>query len=190
MDLTAIPKDIPSQALFYPKGSHILSDLEENHHFFILLEGMADVMYLGPGGEDMRVYRYLPVDFFGEVEMLTDHRQPLPVIAAADCRILRLSHRDVLAWMERDFTLSRHVMGRMCQKLLDGMTGKAQMRYLTQAQRYLLAMEAHARAGELPLLTKESLCQELCVPLRSLNRIIAQCADRYRFEKGRFTAAP
>lgn len=186
MDLTAIPKDIHFQDLFFPKGSHILSDLEENNHFFILTEGAADVMYYGPDGESMRIYRYLPVDFFGEIEMLTDHRQPMPVIATQDCHVLRLSHTEVLRWMERDFDFCRHILSRMCEKLLCGMTGRTQMRYLTQRQRYLLAMDSHAKAGELSLLTKEALCQELSIPLRSLNRIIAQCSHRFHYENGVF----
>ena len=186
MDLTVLPEDIHFQAFSFPKGSYILSDLEENNYFFILTDGAADVMYFGPDGESMRIYRYHPVDFFGEIEMLTEQRQPMPVIAAEDCRVLRLSHAEVLRWMERDFCFCRHILSRMCEKLLCGMTGRTQMRYLTQRQRYLLAMDSHVKAGDLALLTKETLCQELSIPLRSLNRIIAQCTDRFLCEKGRF----
>lgn len=189
MDLTSVPKGISCQPVFYPRGSYILSDLEENNNFFILTEGVADVMYFGSDGESMRICRYLPVDFFGEIEMLTEHRQPMPVIAVQDCRVLRLPHREVLRWMEQDFDFCRHILSRMCEKLLRGMTGRTQMRYLTQRQRYLLAMESHAKAGELPSLTKEALCQELSIPLRSLNRIIAQCADRFCYRNRGFEKA-
>lgn len=190
MDLNRLLRELPGQELHFSKGEHILSDLEENHFFFLLLEGAADVMYFGPDGESMRIYRYLPVDFFGEIEMLTDHRQPMPVIAAQDCRVLRIPHRDVLTRMERDPALSRHMMERMCEKLLFSVTGRTQTRYLTQRQRYLLAMESYRREGGLDTLTKEALCQELSVPLRSLNRIVAQCSDRFIFEGGRFRAVP
>ncbi len=186
MDLTHLPQDISAQELHFSKGQHILSDLEENRYFFILLEGAADVMYYGPDGETMRIYHYLPVDFFGEIEMLTDHRQPMPVIAARDSRVLRIPHREVLSWMERDFQLSRHILERMCEKLLFSVTGRTQTRYLTQRQRYLLAMESYWKDGTLDTLTKEALCQELSVPLRSLNRIVAQCSDQFVFENGRF----
>lgn len=190
MDQNFLPRDLPAQELRFSKGEHILSDLEENRYFFLLLEGAADVMYFGSEGEAMRIYRYLPVDFFGEIEMLTDHRQPLPVIAAQDCRVLRVPHRDVLAWLERDSAAARRMMERMCEKLLFSVTGRTQARYLTQRQRYLLAMEAYKKEGGLEELTKEALCQELSIPLRSLNRIVAQCSDQFVFSERHFSPVP
>lgn len=180
------PPPVPYRELVFPAGSSILSGLEESDSLFLLTAGTADVLYWGLDGESMRIYRYTAPDLFGEVELLTGRRQPLPIEAAEDCTVLRVAREEALRWLEMDFSFCRSLLERLCEKLYDNMYCRTEQRYLTQRQRYLLAIQRHDRAGTLHALTKASLCQELGVPLRSLNRVIAQCWDQVCFEKGRF----
>lgn len=146
MDGIALPAGAQYQEVWYAAGQPILSPLRGNDSLFILLQGVADVLYYGPEGETMRICRYTAPDLFGELEMLTGDPMPMPVVAVTDCWLLKLPHREALRLLEGDFSLCRALMKRLSEKLLRGMTGRIQLNCLTQRQRYLLAMEAHARA--------------------------------------------
>ena len=181
-----LPPPVSYREESFPAGSDILSGLDSNDSLFLLTAGVADVIYWGLDGESMRIYRYRAPDLFGEVELLTGRSQPLPVVAAEDCTVLRIQRGEALRWMERDFSFCRGLMERLCEKLYDNMYCRTEQRYLTQRQRYLLAIKRHARQGTLSAVTKASLCQELAIPLRSLNRVVAQCREQVRYEKGKF----
>ncbi len=145
-------------------------------------------MFRNIDGENLRIYRYEAPDFFGEVELLTDYRQPLPIIAVEDCRVSVISAEETMKWLRTDFSFCLHVMRRLCEKMYDDMYSRTDQRFLTQKQRLLKAYQVYAGRNELETLTKQTLCEELGIPLRSLNRIIAQCSDTVVYEKKRFRA--
>ncbi len=183
-------EDIGTDKRLFKKGESILTGEEKNSSIFVLSKGAADVMYYGPDGDVMRIYRYEAPDFFGELELFGDSAIPMPVVAASDCLVTVVPHERALAALEKDFDACLFVMKRLSEKLLNGMAGRIQLNRLTGRRRHLLAMDAHRARGELHTLCKADLCEELGMPLRSLNRIIAQCVGRYIFENGRFKEAP
>jgi len=183
-----IPDEIAHTERSFRRGESILSDLEENDSLYLLQSGAADVVFRNIDGENLRIYRYEAPDFFGEVELLTDYRQPLPIIAVEDCRVSVISAEETMKWLRTDFSFCLHVMRRLCEKMYDDMYSRTDQRFLTQKQRLLKAYQVYAGRNELETLTKQTLCEELGIPLRSLNRIIAQCSDTVVYEKKRFRA--
>lgn len=184
-----VPKDLRCSHRTFGSGEYILNGLEENNSLYLLTEGSADVVFRYEDGEDIRVYRYTAPDFFGEIELLSDRRQPLPVIAAAECRVAVIPKQDALIWLRRDFEFAQYVMKRLCEKMYDNMYKRTELRFMTQRQRLLLSLMRHRSAGDLERLSKSELCAELGIPLRSLNRVIAQCADKVVYKNKHFHSA-
>lgn len=184
-----VPPGIPSRRVEYPAGAEVLWGMEENSSLLLLEAGTVDLVFCGPEGESLRIFRYTAPDLLGEVEVLTDRRQQLQIVAVEPSVLIEVPRAGALRWMEQDFSFCLQVMRRLCEKLMDDTGSRIDCRYRTCRERYLAAMAEHCRRGTLAGLTKAELCEELGVPLRSLNRVIAQCADRYRFYKGRFWAA-
>lgn len=185
MDTVSIPQDIGYKRVLYRKGSEILWG-PDNESLFILEEGTADVIFYGDDDETMRIYRYKAPDIFGEVEVLTDRRSQLEITAVTDCVICKISRDEALRWMEKDFSFSLHIMQRLCEKLMEDTDKQLRLKFRNSRERYLESMLRHAEDGSLNELTKIQLCEELCIPLRSLNRAIAQCRDRFIFKDGHF----
>jgi len=181
-----IPDGVVYAERSYRRGEYILSDLEESDSLYILRSGAADVVFRNIDGENLRIYRYEAPDFFGEVELLTDHHQPLPVVAVGDCRVSVIQSAEAMKWLKADFPFCLHMMRRLCEKMYDDMYSRTDQRFLTQKQRLLKAYKRHPERGELKTLTKQALCEELGIPLRSLNRVIAQCSDTVTYKNKHF----
>ncbi len=181
-----IPDGIAYTERTFRHGEYILSDLEESDSLYILRSGAADVVFRNIDGENLRIYRYEALDFFGEVELLTDCHQPLPVVAVGDCRVVIVSATEAMKWLKADFPFCLHMMRRLCEKMYDDMYGRTDQRFLTQKQRLMKAYERHAMKNELQTLTKQALSEEIGAPMRSLNRIIAQCSDTVKYENKHF----
>lgn len=183
-----IPDGIAYTERFFRCGEYILSDLEESNSLYLLRSGAADVVFRNTDGENLRIYRYEAPDFFGEVELLTDNRQPLPIVAVRDCRVSVVPAAGAMKWLEADFPFCLHVMRRLCEKMYDDMYSRTDQRFLTQKERLLKAYKRHLNKNDLHMLTKQALSEELGIPMRSLNRVIAQCSDMVAYENRRFRA--
>lgn len=181
-----IPDGIAYFERTFRRGEAILSDLEESDSLYILRSGAADVVFRNIDGENLRIYRYEAPDFFGEVELLTGYHQPMPVVAVDDCRVDVVPAVAAMKWLKEDFPFCLHMMRRLCEKMYDDMYSRTDQRFLTQKQRLLKAYERYAAKNELQTLTKQTLSEELGIPMRSLNRVIAQCADTVAYENKHF----
>jgi len=189
MTAISIPAAIPYTERVYRPGQAIIDGLRPSDTFYILTSGTADVIYRHVDGETFCVYRYQAPDFFGEVEVLTDLNQPLPVVAAERCVVRAIKCQDARRWLRQDQDFSFFVMRRLCEKLYDNMSKWADQRFLSQRQRLLAAYRCAVRDDRLDSLTKADLCQQLGMPLRSLNRVIAQCTDVATYSRHHFHAA-
>jgi acetate kinase len=61
---------------------------EENHSFYILLEGSAEVSLTDDSGEKHRLAMMKPGDFFGEISLMTGDRTIVSVLGASQCTAL------------------------------------------------------------------------------------------------------
>lgn len=171
--LLSPPADLPRVEKQFRRGQIILEPTRENSFFHILIAGEADVCYQSENGEVLSMYTYRAADFFGEDRTAVRPAaaaagagpQRLPGAAAAPGRPAGMAHRD--------FAFTRAVLKRLCEKLLEGSQARARLTLLPIRERYLLAVRRHRDMGDLDRLTKAQLCEELGVPLRSLNRVAA-----------------
>ena len=62
----------------------------------------------------------------------------------------------------------------MSEKLLDNSDRMTRLSLLTMRERYLLSIYNHLNACDLASLTKARIAEEICAPIRSLNRLVAQ----------------
>lgn len=185
-----IPSHIRTKTEYFRSGDYILDGLEANDYLYFLVKGDADVLSFTEDGDIVCLYHYHEGDFFGELELFSKRKIPYPVQAAGDCETVMIEKREVLKWLKEDDEFCLLLLGTMADKILDNSQDRVELRTMKGKQRYLLAMRRHERKGDLSSLTKEELCQETALPLRSLNRIIAQCRESYGYRNGRFFKSP
>ena len=170
----------------HKSGQLILEPFGENHHLYILAEGSATVYNYGLKGEVLNVYDYDAVDYFGEVELLCGRRYPLMVQAKTNCTTLMITQADFFAWLRQDVDFSLYIMRRLSEKLLDSSDKLVRFSMMDLRQRYLITIYSHNQAGMLPTVTKTQVAEEICTPMRSLNRMVAQNLDLVGFKNKMF----
>ena len=184
--ITEIPDGVHFVEKNYQNGDYIIEPTEENHFLYILVAGKAGVYNECADGEAVLLYEYRAVDFFGEFEILTEVRTPMTVIAKSDCKVYIVEKNEVLKWLRMDFEFTLFFLNRICMKTLDLSYEHIRVAKLSIRERYIYSIKAHSDKGDLPQLTKERLVEEIKAPIRSMNRIIADCADFIAFEQKTF----
>jgi len=77
-----------SQIRSFEPYEAILEFGEENHNFFILLSGEAEVAVTDDRGDKHRLAALKPGDFFGEISLMTGERTIVDVIGVTQCSVL------------------------------------------------------------------------------------------------------
>lgn len=172
--LDSIPAWVKRDERQYLQGALILEPYGENKHLYILAAGTATVYSYGLNGEVLNIYNYTPTDYFGEVELLCGQRYPLMIQAQTDCTVLCIPQKDFIRWLGEDSAFSLYIMRRLCEKLLASSEKMVRFSMMDMRQRYLLCVYGRWKAHRLGGLTKAMVAEEICAPVRSLNRIIAQ----------------
>lgn len=185
-----VPKGVRAVERTFAAGETIMRDYEEYLGLYLLLEGTGEVMFRDENGELLRISHYAAPDLFGEIELLSDRRQSTFIMAESFCRVLIIPANDAMHWLRQDFSFCRAVMQRMAEKLHDITLRYGDMCFLDQKERYLRAVRRHATRGDLETVTKTGLCEELGMPRRSLNRIVAQCTDTVIYKERHFVLRP
>lgn len=194
MDVHELIKGAPKQVLpyldirTYPKGSGILQPDEQNSSLFLLLEGTAEVYIYTLNGMFISLYRYEKDGCFGEVELFCENRTTLGVSAVDPCKVVRVPRRGVEIWMREDHRFSEFLLRQMALKIAENSDHYIRSASMDLKGRVLHCLYRHKQLGSLGVLTKEQLMNEVCTPLRSLNRILAQCRDEglVKYEAHRF----
>ena len=184
--MTDIPAGVHYVEKNYQNGDYIIEPTEENHFLYILVAGRAGVYNECADGESVLLYEYRAVDFFGEFEIFTDIRTPMTVKAKSDCSVYMVERSEVLKWLQLDFEFTLFFLNRICMKTLDLSYEHIRVSKLSIRERYVYSIKSHFDRGDLPQLTKERLVEEVKTPIRSLNRIIAECSDFITFEHREF----
>ncbi|BFH64304.1 hypothetical protein PAJ34TS1_48960 [Paenibacillus azoreducens] len=79
--------------------------------------------------------------------------------------------------MKIDFNFNLYIIKQLASKLILSSETVTRLSLLTVKDRILLSIHNHYKIGDLEHLTKQTLSSEVCAPIRSLNRSIAQCID-------------
>lgn len=159
----------------YKKGSHILLPEDQNTSLFFMLSGTAEVYQYAMNGMLISIYRYEKNGCFGEVELFCKSRTALGVLAVEDCQIIKINEIGVQLWLQSDQRFCEFLLQRMAQKIGDNCDAYLRLSTMTLKERILFCVLHHERMNMLNKLTKESLATEVCAPIRSVNRILAQC---------------
>ncbi|UKS27018.1 Crp/Fnr family transcriptional regulator [Paenibacillus sp. HWE-109] len=195
MDLKEIMNEVPTsvkQEFIYrkhKKGSLIIHPNEQNNYLYILTAGLAEVYRQSYEGTMLSLYLYDSYSCFGEIEIFNDQMKTLGVIAKEDCETIAIPKTKVYEWMRLDFNFNCYLIKQLASKLISSSETAAQLSLLTAKDRILLSILNHYKVGDLENLTKQLLSSEVCVPIRSLNRSIAQCMNEgfINYQRKKFT---
>ncbi|WP_028546906.1 Crp/Fnr family transcriptional regulator [Paenibacillus taiwanensis] len=183
MDFKAIVNDAPTfitkQFIYrkHKKGSLIIYPHEQNDYLYILTVGVAEVYRQSYEGTMLSLYIYDSYSCFGEIEIFNENMKTLSVIAKQNCETIAVHKTNVYEWMKMDFNFNLYIIKQLASKLILSSDTSAKLSLLTVKDRILLSIYNHYKIGELHNLTKQILSSEICAPIRSLNRSIAQCID-------------
>ena len=157
------------------KGSSILYPGEENNYLYILVNGSANVVVQHSSGAGIILYTYEAYSCFGELELFHKNAKTFDVISNTDCETLIL-HKDlVFEWMKQDFEFTKYLIEQLAEKLLKNSNKLTSVSLLSVKDRLLYCIYTHQQLGDLSTLTKEAVCTETVIPLRSLNRAVVEC---------------
>lgn len=159
------------------KGSSIVLPDESNNYLYILIKGKAEVYSQSYSGSYISLYLFESYSCFGEVEIFNNQFKTLGVIAKTDCETISIDKNAVAEWIKADINFTLYLVGQLSEKLIHSSNTIAKLSFLTVKDRVLDSIYIHYKIGDLDKLTKEKLSYEVCVPMRSLNRSIAQCMD-------------
>ena len=170
------------------KNSSILLPGEKNPYLYILTSGTADVLTQSLLGSAVTLYTYHAYSCFGELEIFSESARTFDIKAKTNCTTVAVHKDDLFLWMKEDFQFTRYLIEQLTEKLLKSSNTLTTLSLLNTKDRLLNNIYSHYLIGDLLQLTKQQVCDETCIPLRSLNRSIAQCKEEgfISFEKRGF----
>ena len=194
MDVKELINHAPKQVTpyfdirIYPKGSSILVPAAKNSSLYLLLERTAEVYQYTLNGMFISLYRYGKNSCFGEVELYCENRTTLGVSAIDTCRIVKLSRKGVETWIREDNGFCEFLLRQMALKIAENSDAYIRSSSMELKDRVLYCLYRHDRMGTLSDLTKDRLMNEVCTPIRSLNRVLAQYREEglVAYDKHRF----
>ncbi|MPM39619.1 hypothetical protein SDC9_86253 [bioreactor metagenome] len=157
------------------KGSFILFPGESNNYLYILVKGTANVMVQSASGINLILHVYDAYSCFGDLELFNKHAKTFVVVCSSDCETIILHKDKVFEWMRNDFEFTKFLIEQLTEKILNTSHKLTSLSLLSVTDRFLYCIYTHYKIGDLGTLTKEMVCTETVIPLRSLNRSIAEC---------------
>ncbi|WP_313523858.1 Crp/Fnr family transcriptional regulator [Anaerotignum sp.] len=184
------PQNIKDAFIYrkYPKGSIIIYPEEENCYLYIIVSGSANVVAHNAAGGGLTLYSYNANSCFGELELFHPEAKTAAVVSSTDCELILLHKNFVYEWLKADFQFTLQMMEYLSEKILVNARKLAAISLLNVKERLIYYVYSHYKFGDLPKITKEQACADTFIPLRSLNRAIAECrAEGYlEYVKCRF----
>lgn len=164
------------------KGSSILYPGENNNYLYILIKGSANVVIQNLSGIGFALYTYNAYSCFGELELFNKNIKTFDVVSQTDCETIIIQKEKVFEWMKADFEFTKFLIEQLTEKLLISSQKLTSVSLLSVNDRLLYCVYTHHKLGDLGILTKHVVCSETFIPLRSLNRSIAECKKNNYFE--------
>ncbi|WP_352399117.1 Crp/Fnr family transcriptional regulator [Anaerotignum sp.] len=184
------PKNIKDAFIYrsYPKGSIIIHAGEENNYLYIITKGSASVVAQNTAGVGLILYSFETNSCFGELELFHSRAKTATVVSNSDCDLIILHKKFVIDWMKADFQFTLRLMEELSEKILINSKKLTAVSLLSVKDRLMYYIYSHYKFGDLKMLTKARVCADTFIPLRSLNRAIAECSKEGYLEyvKNRF----
>lgn len=166
----------------FGKGASILYPDEKNNYLYILIKGIANVVIQTVSGSGMVLYTYNAYSCFGELELFNKDIKTFDVVSYTDCEIIIIKREQVFEWMKADFEFTKFLIEQLSEKLLKSSQKLRSISLLNVHDRLFYCIYTHYKIGDLAKLTKQAVCSETFIPIRSLNRSIAECKKENYFE--------
>ncbi len=170
----------------YKKGDNILTPLDKNSSFFIVISGSCTVTNQDISGEMISVFKHREGSFFGESEIILPEKEPLLVVANEDCRIAIFSESWFIDKIKNDFEFTFFLLKNLAEGRFNSTDKRTVLRFHTIKERYFIAIKNAYESGNLQALTKKELAEQVDAPIRSLNRIVSQCYDIIEYKNKKF----
>ena len=161
----------------FKKNNFIIYPDEENRYLYALLKGKAEVYRQNYAGTMLSLHIYREYSCFGELEIFNKQIKTFAVKAKTDCEIIAIHKNSVYEWMQYDFNFTLYLIEQLTSKLTSVSDTLASLAFLSLKERVLCSIYTHYKIGDLESLTKKKLANEVCAPIRSLNRSIAQSTN-------------
>lgn len=174
--LTA-PENVKKSFIYrkHSNGSSIILPAEKNNYLYILIHGSADVIMQSYSGTAITLNTYEAYSCFGEVELFNESAITFNIQSRTLCKTISVPKNNVFEWMQLDFNFTKYLIKQLADKLLKNTNSVANLSLLSVKDRLLNNIYYHYSIGDLSNVTKQVLSSETCIPLRSLNRSIAEC---------------
>jgi CRP/FNR family cyclic AMP-dependent transcriptional regulator len=162
----------------YEAGSPIIMAGLDNKHVYFLVEGNAEASIQNSNGALATVYLYTPNSMFGEIEQFYEGIKPVSIIALTPCIIDVLYRDDFIEWLQNDFESIKALICNIAQKLVHNSELIEEISLLSVRERILRCIAIYQHQNMLDRLTKKQLSIHANVPIRSVNRAIAECVQQ------------
>ena len=116
-ELTELASDFQREN--FNLGTEIIKQGQEEHAFYILIEGKVDIMIQKEGHRMKRVRSLNPGDTFGEFSLLNGKAAETTILCLEDCQVLALDSEGFARMLLRWPKLYQAFIGRLTQNLND-----------------------------------------------------------------------
>ena len=155
------------------------------------------VYYVKQGHAELQVYTsdlrpglWFPFnegDFIGVIEAFSESNYPVSeIIALSDCVIQSVTIPALLKRLERDTELAMVLLKSMAEQMMKADRWNLMLNTCTIVDKCTAVLATHHKNATLANLRKEQLAHELSVPVRSLNRALAEIADIVKYQDKHF----
>ena len=162
----------------YGAGTQIISATGVSKtYLYIITSGVAEVFKASTCGSVISVNTFGAGDVFGEVEIFSPDFKPYNVHTKTDCSIILVGKETVFQWMREGFEFTLFLCEMLTRRMYTTSDSMSRLALLPIKERILGCISSHYLGGTLDKLTKEELVSQVRAPLRSINRIIKECAQ-------------
>jgi len=102
---------------FVKKNTLIISQGDENHSMFIIIDGRVDVTVFDTKGKELILSSLTCGDYFGELSMLDGNPISANIMATTDCKLLIIHKDNFYPIMEHNPTISANIIHHLCSKI-------------------------------------------------------------------------
>lgn len=162
---------------YFPAGTLILPAADTTECLYIIDSGAIEVLKESYSGTNISVNVFEAGSFFGEIEIFCPDLTPYKVRAKTDCMCILVPKDAVFTWMQKEFAFTYFICETFSRRLYLTSDSMSRIAMLPLKQRILGCLENQYRMGTLPTFTKQMLVAQTRAPLRSVNRILRDCAD-------------
>lgn len=191
-DLIYFPKNFHGQSekIRIAKGNKVVTSGSYPHYVYVVLSGIANVIYVSGKGKDVEASQFLEGDYIGELNAVCSQPFLFDAIAITDMTLLKIPAADFIREMKSDF--------RMVQSMMQSQNNRInylEAYYVVNStfslyERVLLYLCCRfSFEEEAKSLSKNLLVATMGTDLRNMNKVLLTMRENHLIEvkKGQIT---